>query len=292
MSASKASKDAININIKGLTDKIDNFIEEYYKNPVNVFTVNDIKKIELVNNIIDNIVRKRSAKYEIEKYNKIIIENTEEGKGCIKREYKIKKVIGKEKFSAKKFITKNNKLLILKKIYFYEKNSIKKYDDMIKSYNIMYKSNISPKLLDSYICCNNQYDECYMVFVLEYPTDYILLSDYVKKPNIKNKDIEDIKNTLYEMNKNITKKNILLSDWFEMDDVMISQRDKKSLKYIVLNDVSNFNETIEEKLSKFKRNLKWTIRKNNENYVEINDDTVGVYVSKRLLDNNLINIEL
>lgn len=285
-------QNTININIKSLTDEIDNFIEEFYKNPVNTFNTSDAKKIELVANMIDNIVLKQSTKYEIEKYNKIILVNTEEGMGCVKKEYKIKKSLGRSFYGAKRFLTKNNKILIIKKLYFYEKNSVKKYDNLIQSYNLLYKANACLKLLDSYLCCDNEYNHCYMVFVLEKPENYILLSDYVNKSSVKSKELEDIKEALYELNKKITTKNIVLSDFFEMEDIMISTKNNRMLKYMVLEDVSNLNETIDEKLKKYKRNLNYVIKKKVDNAISNDDENAKIYVAKRLLDNNLIKIEL
>jgi hypothetical protein len=285
-------ENTININIKSLTDEIDNFIQEFYKNPVNTFNTNDTKKIDLVVNMIDDIVSKQSTKYEIDKYNKIILVNTNEGMGCIKKEYKIKKSLGRALYGAKRFLTKNNKILIIKKLYFYEKNSVKRYDNLIKSYNLLYKANSCPKLLDSYLCCNNEYNECYMVFVLENPENYMLLSDYVNKSSVKSKELEEIKDALYEMNKNLTKKNIVLSHIFEMEDIIISTKNIRNLKYIVLEDLSNLNETKDDNLKKYKRLLNYVIKKKIDNARANDHENAKIYVAKRLLDNNLINIEL
>jgi hypothetical protein len=289
----KGTESIININIKSFTNIIDNYIEEFYKNPVKTFDTNDAKKIDLVANMIENIVSKQSTKYEIEKYNKLILVNTDDGMGCIKKEYKIKKSLGKRTlWGVKRFITKNNKILIIKRLYFFQKNAVKKYDDIVQSYNTLYKANICPKLLDSYLCCNNEYNECYMVFVLDKPENYILLSEYVNKPSVKSKELEDIKEALYEMNKNLTKKNIVLSHMFEMEDVMISPKNVRDMKYIVLEDLTNLNDTIDYNLKNYKRILNHIIIKNGDN-ITVNDaENARIYVAKRLLDNNYIKIEL
>jgi hypothetical protein len=283
-------KNSINIDIKFISDKIDKYIEEFYTDPVTI--VSDIQndKVEIVDALIRSSVSKKTVQYEIKKYNKIIVSDINDGHGCVKKEHKIKKQIGKDRFGFKIFVTKQNNLMILQKLNSYEKNSIiNTYDQRIKSYETLYKNNLCPKLIDHYICSNDKYNSVYMVIIMEFPKDFVLLSEYLQKSKTTSKDIDEIREKIYDVSVSLTKKNIMLDEYFEKDDLLVSK--SKDILFIRVEKISNLNETIDNNLKKIRRNLQWIVKKTEDSRVD-SDDNVTNYVAKRLLEDNVFKIDL
>jgi len=281
------------INVKDLTSNIDEYIKEFYTNPIKKFKIKDEKKISIVSNIINNIVKKRSIKYEITKYNKIIVKDVKNGLGCVGNKYKIKSPFGNEtSFSTKTFLTNDNKLIIIKEVYFLDKNTISDTYNLInENYKIMEKLNASPKLLDNYVCSDNDYNYIYIISVLEYDNDYIPLKEYINDSKIKTSDIEKIQKKLYDMILNLNKNNLLLNEWYNIEDIIISKKNK-DMKFIIVKSFINQNDIIDKKLKSIKKNLKWIINKKEQDDILNISDNVDVYVSKRLLDDNIVKIAL
>ena len=283
-------KNSINIDIKFISDKIDKYIEEFYTDPVTISSDIQNDKVEIVDALIRSSVSKKTVQYEIKKYNKIIVSDINDGHGCVKKDHKIKKQIGKDRFGFKIFVTKQNNLMILQKLNSFEKNSIiNTYDKIIKSYETLFKNNLCPKLIDHYICSNDKYNSVYMVTIMELPKDFVLLSEYLQKSKTTSKDIEEIREKIYQISVSLTKKNIMLDEYFEKEDLLVSK--SKDILFIRVENLSNLNETIDNNLKKIRRNLQWIVKKTEDSRVN-SDENVTNYVAKRLLEDNIFKIDL
>ena len=284
------NKNSIKIDIKFISDKIDKYIEEFYTDPLTI--VSDIQndKVEIVDALIRSSVSKKTVQYEIKKYNKIIVSDINDGHGCVKKDHKIKKQIGKNRFGFKIFVTKQNNIMILQKLNSYEKNSIiNTYDHRIKSYETLFKLKLCPKLIDHYICSNDKYNSVYMVTIMEFPKDYVLLSEYLQKSKTTSKDLDEIREKIYDISVSLTKKNIMLGEYFEKEDILVSK--SKDIQFIRVENISNLNETIDNNLKKIRRNLQWIVKKTDDPRTD-SDDNVTNYVAKRLLEDNVFTIDL
>ena len=283
-------KNSINIDIKFISDKIDKYIEEFYTDPVTISSDIQNDKVEIVDALIRSSVSKKTVQYEIKKYNKIIVSDINHGHGCVKKDHKIKKQIGKDRFGFKIFVTKQNNLMILQKLNSFEKNSIiNTYDKRIKSYETLFKNSLCPKLIDHYICSNDKYNSVYMVTIMELPKDFVLLSEYLQKSKTTSKDIEEIREKIYQISVSLTKKNIMLDEYFEKEDLLVSK--SKDILFIRVENLSNLNETIDNNLKKIRRNLQWIVKKTEDSRVN-SDENVTNYVAKRLLEDNIFKIDL
>lgn len=273
------------INLKLLYVNIDEYIKEYYTKPITKFITTDNNKIELISNIIKDIVINRSVKYEISKYNKIIIKDSLDTKRCIDKKYEIKEILGNNIF-----LTKNNKIIIIKTFYYLEKNNIvNEYKDIISKYKILSKLNMSFKLIDSYICSDEEYKNTYGIFILDYSKDYISLDNYIRDNNIKESDLIDIRNKLYnsilKINKN---KDITLNYFYDKNSILVSKKNK-DIKFILLDEMMNIYKFNEKNI---RRNINNIITKNENNTYDNNETNITNYISKRLIDNKIISIEL